>query len=237
MPRDRNPDATESSHDVGYRPPVVRTPSRPRRSTLTFAALGALAATVALAGSADPSRPAAAAPADDGADAVRALDFATVAQPGVACTHAVDGATPRVIGVAGGESAVLDATTFARLTVDPTVLYADLDGDGTDEAVVRATCDYGANGAEDTVQVWSANGRLATLVDTVTAAPEAVADESRFPPGVVDVAVDDGSLEITFSVHADDDPNCCPSEQAVVTYTLDGGLEVDGRPQVEPADG
>lgn len=232
MPRDRNPDATKPSHDVRYRPPVVRTPSRPRRSTFTLATLGTLAAAVALAGSADTSRPASAAPADGGADAVHGLDFTGVAQPGVTCADAVEGDTPRVIGVAGGASAVLDHVTLARLTVHPDVLYADLDGDGTDEAVVRTTCDYGANGAEDTVQVWSANGRLATLVDTVTEAPEAVVDESRFDPGVVDVAVDDGALEVTFSVHADDDPNCCASEQAVVTYTLDGGLEVDGRPQI-----
>ena len=236
MPRDRNLYATQPSHDVRYRPPVVRTSSRSRRSTLTLAALGLLAATAALAGSADPSRPAAATPSRDGNEAVHGLDFASVAQPGVTCADALPGAAPRVIGVAGGASGVLDDTTFARLSVDPTVQYGDLDGDGTDEAVVRATCDYGANGADDTVQVWGANGRLATLVDTVTGAPDVVADESRFPPRVVDVAVDGDSLEITFSVHADDDPHCCPSEQAVVSYTLDGGLSVDGRPQIEPAE-
>lgn len=235
MPRNRNPDATQPSYDVRYRPPVVRPSSRPRRSTFTLAALGALAATAAMAGSADPSSPAAAAPGGDGNDAVHDLDFARVAQPGVTCADALPGATPRVIGVAGGASGVLDDTTLARLRVDPTVRYGDLDGDGTDEAVVRATCDYGANGAEDTVQVWGANGRLATLVDTVTGAPEAVADESRFPPRVVDVAVDGGTLEITFSVHSADDPHCCASEQAVVSYTLDGGLAVDGRPTFEPA--
>ena len=232
MQHDRHSDATKPSHGVGYRPPVVRTPSRPRRSTLTLAALGAMAAVVALVGSADTSRPAA---ADDGAaEAVRELDFSAVAQPGVTCDDAVSGAAPRVIGVSSGSSALLDEATFARLTVDPTVLYGDLDGDGRDEAVVRTTCDYGANGTEDTVQVWGANGRLATLIDTVTAAPDAVADDSHFEPEVVDVAVDGGSLEITYSVHGDDDPNCCPTEQAVVTYELDGGLEVVGRPQVSP---
>jgi len=192
-----------------------------------------MAAVVALAGSADPPRPAAASPADDGAaEAVRSLDFTSVAQPGVACDDAVEGATPRVIGVAGGSSALLDEATFAQLTVDPDVLYADLDGDGREEAVVHTTCDYGANGAEDTVQVWGANGRLATLIDTVSAAPDAVADDSRFAPKVLDVAVDGASLEITYSVYGDDDPNCCPGEQAVVTYELDGGLDVVGRPHV-----
>lgn len=235
MARDRNPDATEPSHDVRYRPPVVRTPSRSRRSTLSLLALGALAAVAALAADAQPTRPAAAAPAEPApGDDVRDLDFAAIAQPGVACSDALPGATPRTIGVAAGESALLDEANLAQLTVDPEVLYGDLDGDGRDEAVVRSTCAYGANGAEDTVQVWSANGRLPMLVDTITGAPDSVADDSRFPPPVLDVAVDGDELQVTFGVYADDAPNCCPSSQAVVTYGLDGGLSVVGRPRVEP---
>jgi hypothetical protein len=237
VPRDRNPDATEPSHDVRYRPPVVRTASRHRRSTLTLLTLGVLAAVVALAGNDQPTSPAAAAPADTAPrDDVRGLDFSAIAQPGVACGDALPDAAPASIGVKGGESALLDEATFARLEVDPAVLYADLDRDGDDEAVVRATCLYGANGAEETVQVWSASGRLPLLVDTITGAPDSVADDSRFPPSLLDVAVDGGELRITFGVYDDDAPHCCPTSEAVVTYELDGGLSVHGRPQVEPTD-
>jgi hypothetical protein len=234
VPRDRNPDATEPSYDVRYRPPVVRTASRPRRSTLTLLALGVLAAVVAVAGNAQPTSPAAAAPADTAPrDDVRGLDFAAIAQPGVACADALPDA-PASIGVVGGESALLDEATFARLEIDPAVLYADLDRDGDEEAVVRATCMFGANGAEETVQVWSASGRLPLLVDTITGPPDSVADDSRFPPSLLDVAVDGGELQVTFGVYDDDAPHCCPTSEAIVTYELDGGLSVDGRPQVEP---
>ena len=237
MPRDRNPDATEPSHDFRYLSSVVRTASRPRSSTLTLLVLGVLAAVVAVAGNAQPTRPAAAAPADEApTDEVRQLDFSAIAQPGVACSDALPEAAPPSIGVTAGESALLDDATFARLEVDPEVLYADLDGDGDDEAVVRATCEFGANGAEDTVQVWSANGRLPLLVDTVTGPPGSVADDSRFPPSLLDVAVDGDELLITFGVYDDDAPHCCPTSEAVVTYELDGGLSVVGRPQVQAID-
>ena len=56
------------------------------------------------------------------------------------------------------------------------------------------TCAYGANGAEDTVQVWAATtARLRrSLIDTDhRRPPTSVADDSRCPAGrCVDVAVD-----------------------------------------------
>jgi hypothetical protein len=154
----------------------------------------------------------------------------------VVCSDALPETAPPSIGITAGESPLLDDATFTRLEVDPEVLYADLDGDGDDEAVVRATCEFGANGAEDTVQVWSANGRLPLLVDTVTGPPGSVADDSRFPPSLLDVAVDGDELLITFGVYDDDAPHCCPTSEAVVTYELDGGLSVVGRPQVQAID-
>jgi hypothetical protein len=154
----------------------------------------------------------------------------------VVCEDAVPEASGRSIGVVAGESALLDDANFARLTVDPDVLYADLDGDGREEAVVRSTCAYGANGSEDTVQVWSANGRLPMLIDTITGAPRSVSDDSRFPPTLLDVSVEGDDVQLTFGVYDDDTPHCCPSAQAVVTYELDGGLSVVGRPEVEQLD-
>jgi hypothetical protein len=242
MARDRNPDATEPSRDDRYRSPAVRPrPShlRPRlrrpRSVGTLVALGAFAAVVALAGDGQ-APPAAAAPAEPPTGDVRDLDFSAISQPGVVCNEASPGVARRSIGLTAGESALLDEDTFARLTVAPQPVYGDLGGDGREEAVVRATCAYGANGAEETVQVWWANGRLPMLVDTIDGAPEALADDSRFPPVLQDVAIADERLELTFGVYDDDAPHCCPSGRAVVTYELDGGLVVVGEPEVEPID-
>lgn len=215
----------------------MRTYSRSHNSRRALAALGVMAALVALAGNPEPARPADAAVGDgtpDGPADVRSIDFATLAQPGTACTDAVTGAPPRLIAVAGGASEVLDEQSFAQLEVDGEVLYADLDDDGEDEAVVHAQCAYGANGVQDTVQVWSLNGRLPMLIDTITGPPEDVADDSSLPPAVQDVAVDGDELLITFTHYGDDDPNCCPSSQTVVTYALDGGLVPVGDPSTGP---
>ncbi len=212
----------------------MRIPSRSRRSSLGILSLGVFAAVVAFAGDAQPARSASAPAASRVDDAVRELDFATIAQPGVTCSGALTAGAPGSIGIAGGRSALLDEATLARLTVDPDVLYADLDGDGDDEAVVQATCAYGANGEQDTVQVWSVLGRLPVLVDTVTGAPDPVADGSRFPPPVLDVAVDGGELVVTFGVYDAAAPHCCPSHRAAVTYRLDRGLAVVGDPEIEP---
>lgn len=247
MPPDRNSGATEPSHGVRYRSPVVSAPAhlrsarsrpaRPRTSRTVLAGLGVLAGLVAVGSDAQPSSPAGAA-VRDGADpvAVDELDFRQIAQPGASCAQALDGAAPRVIALENGASPVLDEPSFTRLEVDDDVLYADLDGDGADEAVVRATCMFGANGEQGTVQVWRASGRLPMLVDTVAAPPADVAEDSAFPPVIQGVDVDDGELVVTFSHHTDDDPHCCPSEQTVVRYALEGGLEVVGDPVTEAAD-
>jgi LppP/LprE lipoprotein len=235
VPRDRNPDATQLTHDVRYRPPVVRTRSRSHTSRLALAGLGIAAGLVALASNAQPTRPAEAAVRDETpSEIVRGIDFTTVAQPGSACTDVLEVDTPRLIPVEHSRSRLLDEARLAQLEIDDRVLYGDLDGDGTDEAVVRATCLYGANGAQATVQVWTVNRRVPVLVDTISGAPDDVADDSRLPPAVHDVAVTGGDVVVTFTTYADDDPHCCPSGQAIVTYALDEGLEPVGRPVTGP---
>lgn len=234
MPRDRNPDATKPLHDDGYRPPVVRTHSRSHNSRLALSGLGVMAALVALASDAQPTRPAAADVRDETpSEVVRGIDFTTVAQPGGGCAEALPDA-PRLIQVEHGESLLLDEPSFTRLEVDGEVLYADLDGDGADEAVVHAVCNYGANGAQHSVQVWTADVRVPKLVATVTGAPADVAEDSEFPPAVHDVAVDGSELKVTFTLYADGNPNCCPAEQAVVSYELADGLEPVGGAVIGP---
>jgi hypothetical protein len=239
--RYRNPDATESQHDVRYGPPVVRTRprhligSRSRTPRLALAGLGVAAGLVALVGEQRPTLPADASSTDETpSEVVRGVDFTTVAQPRAACADVVGEAGSRLIAVERNVSRMLDEPTFAQLHVDGRALYADLDGDGTDEAIVRATCNYGANGAQDTVQVWTVDRRLPVLVDAIDAAPASVADASRFPPAMADVTVDGDELVVTYTTYGDDDPHCCPTGQADVTYGLDGGaLETVGRPVLE----
>jgi hypothetical protein len=172
---------------------------------------------------------AAAAPTD-----IRAVDFGEVAPPGSACAEGLRFTPPAAIPVAQGRSPVLDIGRFTRLEVDPSVAYGDLDGDGRDEAVVHVVCTYGANGAEDTVHVWTQTRGRTVHVASLTEPPRSVT--GPLPPAVDDVAVDGGQIEVTWTHYAAGDPNCCPSRLTTVTYDLDGdGLDRVGRPVTRPA--
>jgi hypothetical protein len=239
VPHDRNQHATEPTHHVGYLPPVVRTNSRSHNSRLALAGLGVMAALVAVAGNAQPARPADAAVNDRAADrTIDEIDFTTVAQPGSTCTEGLDDTPPFLVVVDGGRSELLDEDSVTQIEVEPEVLYGDLDGDGADEAVVQVVCTYGANGAQDAVQVWTLSSRGGpVVVDRVTEAPDEVAEASAFPPGVADVALDGDELVVTFTQHADDDPNCCYSQEADVRYELDGDdLATVGSPVTGPVE-
>ena len=89
-----------------------------------------------------------------------------------ACAEGLRFTPPAAIPVARGRSAVVDIGRITRLEVDPDVAYGDLDGDGNDEAVVHVVCTYGANGAEDTVHVWTQRrGRTVHVASLTRAAP------------------------------------------------------------------
>jgi hypothetical protein len=151
---------------------------------------------------------------------IRAVDFGEVAPPGSACDEGLRFAPPATIAVERGRSRILDVRWFTRLEVDPDVAYADLAGDGDDEAVVHVVCNYGANGAEDTVHVWTlARGRPVHLA-SLSEPPESV--RGPLLPAVADVAVDHGRIEVTWTRYAEHDPNCCPSKLTTVSYELDG---------------
>ena len=206
----------------------MRTPSRSHNSRLALAALGVLAALVALSGGAQGTAgagPTAPAPIDD---TIRDVDFATVAQPGTTCADGLRIAPPRRIAVDRGQSGLLDLGRLTRLEVDDDVAYGDLDGDGAEEAVVHTVCAYGANGAQDTVQVWAVDDGEPVLVDTLGEPSTRVTGPK--PPALVDAAVEDGELTLTWTHYAEDDPNCCPSGETSLRYELDdGALDQVGR--------
>ena len=74
--------------------------------------------------------------------------------------------------------------------------------------MVHAVCAYGANGAQDTVQVWAVDDGEPVLVDTLGEPSARVT--GPMPPALVDAAVDGhGELSRRGPRYADDDPNCC----------------------------
>jgi LppP/LprE lipoprotein len=210
----------------------VRSNSRSRASWLGLAGLGLAVAVFATSSGGRSSQAAnasatgsvaAAAPTD-----IRAVDFGEVAPPGSACAEGLRFTPPAAIPVVRGRSPVLDIGRVTRLEVDPHVAYGDLDGDGSDEAVVHVVCAYGANGAEDTVHVWTQTQAGRTVhVASLAEPPRSVT--GPLPPAVDDVAVDGRRVEVTWTQYAAGDPNCCPSRLTAVTYELDGDNLVRGR--------
>jgi hypothetical protein len=164
---------------------------------------------------------------------IRLLDFGEVDQSGSACSGGPVQA-PQVISVVGGESAVLDRDHLVQLQVDGDVVYGDVDGDGRDEAVVHTVCAFGANGAIDNIHVWDLDSGAAVDKASVGEPPESLT--GAFPPAVKDVAVVDGTLEVTWTHYADDDPNCCPSLETTLQYLVSGSdVTLIGTPETKSA--
>jgi hypothetical protein len=94
-----------------------------------------------------------------------------------------------------------------------TVIYADLTGDGQEEAVVPVSS--GGTGGDIGFAVFTErNGTLEELLAST--------------PGRVMVEVDEGVLVETQPIYGPDDPNCCPSQLKKIYYRWDGdALVVD----------
>jgi len=166
-------------------------------------------------------------PAVAGDQAVRLLDFGDIAQPGASCGEGLAGEEPGTIAVEGGQSGLLDDDRFARLSVDGTVAYGDLDRDGTDEAVVHAVCSYGANGTEDTVEVWDVDSGRPEATASLAEAPESI--QSRFPPTVGAVGIEGDDIVVTWDSYSATAAHCCSDQQTQVRYQLiDGDLVITG---------
>jgi hypothetical protein len=226
---------------VRARSKVIHSAVRPRKRShntpLALAGLGALAVLASISGGASNASPveaASRAPAPADPHAIRSVDFGEVAQPGSVCSNGLRFAPPGQIRVQAGRSQVLDLAQLTQLVVDPDTSYGDLDGDGADEAVIRVTCSFGANGAEDTVSVWGLEGDEVVPLASVDAAPEGLT--SDLPPAVQGVGVSNGRVVVRWSRYADGDPQCCPSQQARVSYRLEGDeLVAVGEPTVSAA--
>lgn len=190
------------------------------RSTTTRLALAGLGAISALAAASAGSTTAAAGGGSADPDDIRAIDFGSVAQPGSACREGLRFAAPSEIPVQGGQSRVLDLGRLTQLSVDSDVAYGDLNGDGVDDAVVHVVCTFGASGGEDSVHAWTLGNGRPDLLASIDEPPAELA--GPFTPRIEDVSVGAGEVTVTWSHHAEGDPNCCPSQETAISYTLDG---------------
>jgi hypothetical protein len=151
---------------------------------------------------------------------IQLLDFGEIDQAGTACTDALPGDLPPTIDVSGGESGIIDEDRIVELVVDDEVVYGNLDDDAAEEAVVHTTCEYGANGQQDKIQVWDLETGAAVPKASTGRPPES--QTGRFPGTVQDVAVEDGEVVVTWSRFTDEDPACCNSQTLTLRYEVDG---------------
>jgi hypothetical protein len=102
------------------------------------------------------------------------------------------------------------------------IVFADLTGDGVDEAVVPISS--GGSGGDIAYSVFSERG--GNLEELLQVKPEA---------GRVTAAVEDGVLVETQPVYAPEDPLCCPSQLRRTYYRWDGEELVVDREVTESA--
>jgi len=106
------------------------------------------------------------------------------------------------------------AASGSRLAPDQ-IIFADLTGDGVDEAVVPISTGGSAGNFAYAVFGYQEGD----LEELLVAKPEA---------GRVTVSVEDGVLVETQPIYAPEDPFCCPSQLHHIYYRWDGGeLVVD----------
>jgi hypothetical protein len=173
--------------------------------------------------------------------AIRAVDFGEIDQSPDMCAEGLDGrALSRmdVIQMTGGDSGLIDPVQYTRLTVSPDVSYADLTGDGVENAVVHAICFYGANGTQHTLQIWDLNTPGSAgepgIVAAITALPSEVT--GPLPADIKGYTVSGGVIEVVWTSYTDDDPNCCPSLETRIRYRVIGDEAVPlGEPETMPA--
>lgn len=156
--------------------------------------------------------------------AIRLMSFGDLEQPPEVCGEGLSdevAASLESIALSGGESGTIDELNFTELSVSDEVLYGDIDGNGVDEAIIHATCTFGANAREHSIQVWEIGDGVADIAATVPAPGEDV--RGPFEPDVISKAfADDGALEITWTRYEDDDPHCCPSGEVTTQYRMVG---------------
>ncbi|MBJ7452952.1 MAG: hypothetical protein JHC71_12850 [Blastococcus sp.] len=168
------------------------------------------------AGKAAVEKPAVAAPVADGSARV---DWKSAAYSALGCVT-------RTGWVAEG----LPAEAWDAQTVRTT--FTDVTGDGTDEALVQATCPAAVSTRADHVVV----------LDVTTAPPAllGVLGEDLFHPQA-DVTTGGTSVTLSGPTVAGDDPYCCPGHWGTVTYAWDGAAFVvrsrSEVPGTQPADG
>ena len=112
----------------------------------------------------------------------------------------------------------------------PKGAYADINGDGRDEAVITYVCNKGGTGWPDNLLIYDNDLNYITKVDDW--------EREGMPPArghIQQLQWTKDTVTVTWRAYADDDPACCATEEFTGNLTLDGDrphLAVTGHRQV-----
>ena len=115
------------------------------------------------------------------------------------------------------------SASFSAAEMLAPLAFGDLTGDGVEDAAV--TFSYSGGGSGDFLYLAVAEGKGAK--------PVAQASVWLDPAGQINgVAVDNGQVKVDMLRFGPGDAECCATERAIVTYTLQDGVLVEGEAQV-----
>lgn len=112
----------------------------------------------------------------------------------------------------------------------PKGAYADINGDGRDEAVITYVCNKGGTGWPDNLLIYDNDLNYITKVDDW--------EREGMPPArghIQRLQWTKDTVTVTWRAYADDDPACCATQEFTGNLTLDGDtphLAVTGHRQV-----
>ena len=112
----------------------------------------------------------------------------------------------------------------------PMGAYADINGDGRDEAVITYVCNKGGTGWPDNLLIYDNDLNYITKVDDW--------EREGMPPArghIQQLQWTKDTVTVTWRAYADDDPACCATQEFTGNLTLDGDtphLAVTGHRQV-----
>jgi hypothetical protein len=176
---------------------------------------------------------------------VRQFDWNNTTYPSDSCGTDIVPAGSRTEDyiVRDGDTGVTDLHPIPELSVSsPT--FGDLTGDGSDEAVVHFRCETGGTLKWSTAWLYTSDaaspGGIRRLAQVDPLKDVLNPDGTRAIDGrnLDTVTIASGRLTTTWTVYADTDPNCCPSQLATVHQRWNGSALVnDGSPTVSGREG
>lgn len=150
---------------------------------------------------------------------------------------------PRTVQLVNGvyQAGAAGGADFVEVRLTDFIASGDIDGDGTNEAGVLISENYGGSGVFVFLAVYS-------VVNDATAFQTSVFVDDR--PQIEGIAIENHEIRLDITVHGTDDPLCCPTLRTTRHYRLlNNQLDLsdyftftpDGRPRMvtleSPVDG